>query len=126
MRYKRREQIADAVQWHEHGDHTKVKRISVPYLNACPYYCPCCSVQLKADWGSAINSNHGFIEGILVCPGDWILEFADGHFEKRTDEDFKAQFEAVLKAGASKCPLIPSRDRCKKCRVKEADDGQET
>jgi hypothetical protein len=41
--------------------------------------------------------------GFDLLQGEWLLRFPDGHIEKRTPEEFKAQFEPVPRPGCGSC-----------------------
>lgn len=83
-KYQSKRKIVDAVQWFGHGDHPEVIRIT-GFGHITP---------VAGGWIKGWSREAG--DYVPVRRGDWILEFEDGHFEKKTDEEFKAEFEPWL------------------------------
>ena len=82
MKYRKKPEIVEAVQWFNHGDHPEVLNIS----QEVEKYCMFCR---------KLRGCHGNFNGILICPGDWIVFKDDNESDVFSDTDFKNTYEPV-------------------------------
>ena len=84
------------MQWFKHGDHPKVlemhNELTWLFDDPCEEdkgHCDKPCYDHGCFWCEATGNWK------LVCPTDWILKYEDGHHEKRTDAQFKLEFEKI-------------------------------
>ena len=73
MKYQRKPEIVDAVQWFKMGDHEEV-------------------VQFRKTRGLFSTEGFGLVE---IRPGDWIVEYVSGHSRRYNNKDFHDLYEKV-------------------------------
>lgn len=86
MKFRKKPVIIDATQWLKHGDH--------PAVSTAPSDQPVTLMAMKdhPEWGYLLR--HKSI-GLIVVPGDWIIEDEEEGYFRVHDSDFKEKFEAV-------------------------------
>lgn len=81
MKYKRKAQTVDAVQWKKKGDHPDV----ILQTNAGPDFCRHCG-KLKKKHGHVVDVGR-------VCPGQWVVKGVENRIAIMSDEQLKADFQ---------------------------------
>jgi hypothetical protein len=86
MQFRTKPVIVEATQWFKHGDH--------PAVSLPPSDEPIVAMALKdhPEWGYLLR--HKSI-GLIVVPGDWIIEDEEEGYFRMRDNDFKEKFEAL-------------------------------
>ena len=79
--YRVKHQTVKATQWHKMGDH--------PAVSLQKSYSKHTDFPDGAPW---LNTPEG---GVIVRPGDWVIELADGRFIRCREEDFQTQYEVA-------------------------------
>lgn len=79
MLVRTRQTKLNAIQWNKHGDHPSVTRIPEDNLLRNPLY-------------------FGYLQryssiGLIVSPGDWIVEYEDGSYHRFREDEFHKTFE---------------------------------
>ena len=83
MKYRKKPEIVDAVQWFKMGDHEAVQQSN---LNSD--MCFFCKLPLK-DHGYFLNGRE------YICPGDWVITDSHGDNSVSDNETFQENYEAV-------------------------------
>ena len=92
MKYQRKPEIVEAIQWFKHGDHPQVKRHWSDFeFEYCEKNCG-----QKAFHGM-IETGEGPFGLSLVCPGDWIITAPNGDIGVVKDSEFREMYEVVGK-----------------------------
>ncbi len=102
MKFKKKPDQIEAVQWNNHGDHSSVKK-EIP--SHCDHVlildekgrCEACKKEKKKHGWLPMMPEHfysGFF-GYLVCPGQWIVTGTDGNLFPMSQENFESAYEPV-------------------------------
>lgn len=80
MKYKKKNTVVDAVQWHKLGDHPQVTL----------YISPDDNIKTLRGWMNNIEGGH------IINPGDWIIRKADGNYYVCDNDKFIKQYTLVV------------------------------
>lgn len=88
MKYRKKPVVIDAVQWHRHGDDSRVELFqSHTYFD---WRCEVCGRGREAHgWCPTLEGGH------IVCPGDWIITGVLGECYPCKPAAFAATYEPV-------------------------------
>lgn len=84
MKYRRKPEIVEAVQWWKNGDHSDAFRYNYFGSDDLLHRCAECKSLMR---------EHGVL-GKIICPGMWIISYR-GRSEILNEKEFNAQFEPV-------------------------------
>jgi hypothetical protein len=110
MKYKRKEEIIEATQWFENGDHPNdnpkmytvldevikgegqiVRFFYTSEDSSVHHICPACGKLLQ--WHGHIENEFG---GYVVCPGDFIITDPRGFYYPMNAKVFKRLYEEIV------------------------------
>ena len=93
IRYQQKAiEAAAAFRWFKHGDHLNVERPTPEQVARSN--CNCCGKPI---------SEHGFMNEVMICPGDWVVVMAGYHVSVYSDNRFHQLFEEVSEPQTSRC-----------------------
>ncbi len=83
MKYRRRAEIVDAVQWWKVGDHP-----AVVCYGGGRWICRQCG---------RVNMDHGLVKMVNepICPGDWVVKARNRGLFIMKPAEFEAEYEKV-------------------------------
>jgi len=94
LKYRFKPITVEAVQWHSHGDHLKVRGLKDDFSDDGFF---------TGISGASLNHREklGILEGEgpqrwLVSPGDWIILREDGSIFSLDDDQFQEAYEKVV------------------------------
>ncbi len=109
MKYQKKPVIVDAIQWNKdkdlQGNHPAVCPYGNQFNTTMKALCKDCGLPMLI---------HGFMVGSdSICPGDWIVTYAEGNSRQFSQAEFEREFES-----AKTCP----NQFCHECDRPKEDD----